>query len=643
MIKWRPVHLSLASKCRLGFALAVLLIIAAALYLPYRWMDKLVEQGKRELAQAQVNQVLNRHFGAPTDSISQSESPPLAIAGNNPTPLKIVRWQIDVSRDEHGVTASRYKVQAVGPTTTPEADLSENLLSEQPQTRWLRLPDEFYRRNQVTVASADDPPAVGSAQKPAQETREQWITDRIDLLPDDPQIREAVREMMDVDGSEDFFAIDRSARYIRGIWAQENCLTSGCHARPAEPVATEDQPLAAPPTFSEGQLIGLIDVALPPGQTGPTLLFNRLFIIVGGMLAGICATVIFYLITQRFILEPVRNLREAADQVTVPAEKTTDAMQAEEESWTAAMGITGNMKTGDEFEQLADAFHQMLERLKTARDRLRETNRALDMQVDRLSEKNLALYESNKLKSEFLANVSHELRTPLNAIIGFAEILQEQLHEDAKKKRYVTNVLESGKLLLSIINDLLDLAKIEAGRMEIRWAKCAVGEVIEILVNLIRAQAEEKQLHLHYSVDENLGLVDTDPGKLQQILFNLLNNAVKFTPTGGRVDVKAGLKNGDCFSVTVSDSGPGIAPEDHEKIFEKFQQLDGSMTREHTGAGLGLAIVKELTQMLGGQIRLASQPQQGASFTVEFPLMRPESIPATGAGVSDMNQAFNSG
>ena len=250
------------------------------------------------------------------------------------------------------------------------------------------------------------------------------------------------------------------------------------------------------------------------------------------------------------------------------------------------------------------------------------------MRVDQLAEKNLALFESNKLKSEFLTNVSHELRTPMNAIIGFAEILQEQIatEKDKKKSRYVTNVLESGKMLLGIINDLLDLAKAEAGKMEAQWEKCSIQEIVSVLVNLIRPLADEKKLKLKFTVDKSLGLVETDPGKLQQILFNLINNAVKFTPQRGRVEIKAEKAGASHAKLSVADTGPGIAPEDQAKIFEKFLQLDGSMTREHAGAGLGLAIVKELTDILGGQITVASQPQQGAIFTVVLPISKEAAI-----------------
>jgi len=559
--------------------LAVLLIIGAGLFIPYRWMDKLVEQGKLELAKTEVAHVLDRHCQSP-------ESPGL---------------------------------KAIPFATGPEDEVESR-----PITKWISLAgdqDEIKK---------DDFLRHGIDKFRKDITRHDYFkfnTDGKDLY-----VPQAQQEHSSQDNSERKSIINWDAvlpwnqpgRYLWALRADNSCIS--CHGSKTidEKAATSEPASKQPPVFTEGELVGAISVVLPVGQTSMTLLFNRIFIIVGGLLSCICAVVVFYLITQRFILQPVRSLREAADQVIMPVGNATETGISEKESWQQALTITEKLKTGDEFEKLAQAFHQMLTRLKLAHDRLQETNRALDLQLGELEAKNIALYESNKLKSEFLANISHELRTPLNAIIGFAEILKEQSiqPDDAKSLRYVSNVLTSGKLLLSIINDLLDLARIEAGKMQVRWEKCSVREIAEAILNISRLQTEGRQLDINLSVDDNIALIETDGGKLQQILFNLFSNAVKFTPSGGRIDITA-RKAADSLQISVADTGPGIAEEDRDKIFEKFRQLDGSMTREHGGVGLGLAIVKELVGILAGTISVANRAGGGAVFTVSIPL-RPE-------------------
>ncbi|MCF7957988.1 MAG: HAMP domain-containing histidine kinase, partial [Phycisphaerae bacterium] len=399
-------------------------------------------------------------------------------------------------------------------------------------------------------------------------------------------------------------------------------------SRPSDSATEAIVPARSPRSFTEGELVGVISVVIPAGQTNTTLLFNLLTIIMGGAFSCISAAVVFYLFTQRFIIQPVRSLRQAADQVTLSSDNAVDDSGQEMKAWDNALAITENIKTGDEFEKMANAFHQMLTRLKLAHDRLRETNRALDMRLGELETRNIALYESNKLKTEFLANVSHELRTPLNAIIGFAEILKDQAEQrnDDRNSRYSNNVLESGNMLLGIINDLLELATIEAGKVEIHWESIPFEETLEAILNLTRPQFAEKNLHVITSIDESTGRIETDTGKLQQILFNLFSNAIKFTPAEGTVEISARKyvdpQQRAMLEIIVADNGKGIAEEDREKIFEKFLQLDGSVTREYTGVGLGLAIVKELTAILNGTISVGGQVGQGAIFTLTLPVAR---------------------
>ncbi len=348
------------------------------------------------------------------------------------------------------------------------------------------------------------------------------------------------------------------------------------------------------------------------------LLLNPIYITAAGILAGLLAIAAFWYITTRIILSPVRVLRDTAERVS-----------------EGDLNIRAEINTGDEFEQLSTMFNTMLGNLKSNADQLRGINKSLDLKLGELAETNVALYEANKVKDEFLANVSHELRTPLNSIIGFAEVLGETLKDrtgpvDEKRKRYAANIIGSSRQLLELINDLLDLAKIEAGRIELRVAPVSVRDTVEGLINLIRPQADKKQIELVMSCPPNLPMIETDASKYQQILFNFVANAVKFTPEQGTVTVSARLvgEEEQRMRVSVADSGPGVPADMHEQIFDKFTQLDSTVTREHAGTGLGLTIAKELAAMLQGRIEVESVEGEGAIFSLAVPMVLTErSVP----------------
>jgi signal transduction histidine kinase len=299
--------------------------------------------------------------------------------------------------------------------------------------------------------------------------------------------------------------------------------------------------------------------------------------------------------------------------------------------------------TADEFEELGVAFNRMLRGLIDSQEELRKTNVTLDDKVDELAQANLNLYETNRLKGDFLATMSHELRTPLNSIIGFSDVLGSIQSLDEKQRRYVENIRTSGRMLLEMINDILDLAKIEAGKMEVRPATFRVEAVVSAQCDMVRPLAERKRIDLAYDVGPGLDAVEQDQAKVQQILANLLSNAVKFTPEGGQVEVLARVEAADegpsgDFVLEVLDTGVGIADEEQQTIFEKFrqgrvfQQGDDAMTREYSGTGLGLSIVRELCRLLGGDVAVESQLGRGSRFTVRLPL-RLEPVDAA-AGVA---------
>jgi signal transduction histidine kinase len=254
------------------------------------------------------------------------------------------------------------------------------------------------------------------------------------------------------------------------------------------------------------------------------------------------------------------------------------------------------------------------------------TQSALAIQNARLfreiEEKGRQLEVASQHKSEFLANMSHELRTPLNAIIGFSEVLTDRMFGELNEKQeeYLRDIYASGTHLLSLINDILDLSKIEAGRMELELSEFDLPTAIENALMLVRERAGRRSIALHADIDTRLGQIQADERKVRQVVLNLLSNAIKFTPEGGRIDVGAVPKDG-FVEVSVSDTGIGIAPEDQEKVFEEFKQV-GTAAKKIEGTGLGLTLCRKFVELHGGRIWVKSEIGHGATFTFTLPIHR---------------------
>jgi signal transduction histidine kinase len=280
-------------------------------------------------------------------------------------------------------------------------------------------------------------------------------------------------------------------------------------------------------------------------------------------------------------------------------------------------GLTVNKKTPGEFPS------EIVELLKTF-----ATQSALAIQNARLfreiEQKSRELEAASRHKSEFLANMSHELRTPLNAVIGFSEVLSERMFGDLNEKQdeYLKDIHASGQHLLSLINDILDLSKIEAGRMELELTDFDLPMTIDNALMLIRERAARRSIALNTAVDERVGQVHADERKIRQVLLNLLSNAIKFTPEGGRIHVEARSVN-ESIEVSVTDTGIGIAPEDQEAVFEEFRQV-GTAEKKVEGTGLGLALSRKFIELHGGKIWLESQAGEGSTFTFTVPVRRGE-------------------
>jgi two-component system, NarL family, sensor histidine kinase BarA len=584
-------HVSLAAKCRLLFGLAVVLIIAAALFVPWYALETVVQYRTQERAE---NLAVLAH--ARLDPSSRDWVQQQAL---------LDQWLRDYA-GRLGLPKVQPKLILLRPGGV---DLSSSLALDR-MGAWLGRANRVFRR---ALPALPFPIEVGVTaalwQLLPAPVREEIASDAQHIAahlaevvePAFPHLDKFQRECAEKMGEKD--GPNRMSRPER-VPGQPNAYRFVLAVRGQEAGFTGKSP----------PLIGLIDVRLPLKDAEESLLYVRLLIVLAGLLAGFLAILVFYLITQKLILAPVRELKACAERVA-----------------DGDMAVRSTIETGDEFGELSAAFNTMLTQLERSRVELETINRSLDTRLGELAETNVALYESNRVKSEFLANVSHELRTPLTSIIGFADLLRDMTQDDSsidttRAARYANNILTSGRMLLDIINDLLDLAKIEAGKVELHRSTFSLTDVCEGLGDFIRPLSDKKGLTLSLVLSDQLPLMNSDSGKIRQVLYNLLSNAIKYTPDGGTVQLNARpLEDSRRVRMDVIDTGPGISSEQQQQIFEKFRQLDSSVTREHSGTGLGLAISKELCGMLGGTIRLESEVGKGSRFIVELPTECPES------------------
>ncbi len=402
--------------------------------------------------------------------------------------------------------------------------------------------------------------------------------------------------------------------YYQPVYWKEKCLD--CHQTlnsddlgelATDPNATRSEMLAAMPFRA-------VRISLPT-KAMDYVHKVRAFLIAMGIVTVFLSMVALYIVVRYVIVKPLQHLQEISEQV-------------EQGNYDARAQI----ETRDEFEDLAGAFNRMLRHMVETQAELKTANNSLDFKVDELAQANMQLYELNRLKSEFLATVSHELRTPLNSIIGFSDLLGDMEALDDKQKRYVGNIGNQGKTLLELINDILDLAKMESGKLSVRPSEFSIGTVLQAQIDVVRKLAEDKNIDVSFQCPGDLPVVFQDQAKIQQILTNLLSNAIKFTPDGGRISVVVDpvydsaddLEAPDKLAFTVQDTGIGIAEEDHDVVFEKFRQAtphrgEDNLTREYSGTGLGLSIIKELCKLLGGEVTFKSQLGHGSAFTITLP------------------------
>jgi signal transduction histidine kinase len=390
----------------------------------------------------------------------------------------------------------------------------------------------------------------------------------------------------------------RSYLFYQPLYADQSCIK--CHETVLDAGGRRK--------LNPGDLIAVIRVTTDYGPTAAEVAKNQAYLWTAAIVVGFVSMFSLWAVVRYVIVKPVTHLRDVANAVR--------------EGDVEKRAV---IRTGDEFEELGAAFNRMLRQLLSQQSELKQSKGELDERLDELAQANMRLYDMNRLKSDFLATVSHELRTPLNSILGFSEVLSGINALDDKQRRYVGNIQRSGRMLLDMINDILDLAKVESGKMEIRQSEFKISALVATLCEMARPLAEKKNIDLDCDAPATLPPLRQDQAKVQQILNNLLSNAIKFTPEGGRIFVLAERDEQGDLRLKVTDTGIGISADEQQLVFEKFRQAssvlpDGdAMTREYSGTGLGLSIVRELCKLLGGDVSLESELGKGSTFTVRLP------------------------
>ncbi len=433
----------------------------------------------------------------------------------------------------------------------------------------------------------------------------------------------ALKQGLETGLSRDRFGGDRQYYFYQPLVFRSVCIN--CHNDKGDP----SKAFVAPPNldlqtqnrlrevaWQKDRPVFVVRAALPY-RDFRTALNQTLAVLIAIAIATVFVSIFFlWLIVRYIIVKPLRHLQDVSDRIS-----------------HGQLDTRSELKTGDEFEALSKSFNKMVRHLIDTQQALREANQDLDERIDEQAQLAMHLFEMNRLKSEFLTNMSHELRTPLNSILGFSDVLQSSQSLNEKQQRYAGNIKRSGRVLLELINDILDMAKLESGKMAVRPTDFQVRPLLTELTEMFRTLANEKRIDLVLRVPDALPLIHQDQMKVRQILTNLIGNAIKFTPEGGRIVLSAEAHD-EHLVLHIADTGVGIADEERDLIFEKFRQGAAALgtdhlTREHSGTGLGLSIVRELCILLGGKIELVSEVGKGSLFTVTLPLMMPEPAPLT--------------
>lgn len=573
---------SLERKCRLLFGVALMTLITTSFWVYAGRTRQLVESQQIRKAEGYVPEILWRQhmraYASRRLSTADAETGVDNVAAQS--------TESDNSpNDASTPPQSSPSDNGAEDTAEPESASDGPLLWKAFDRELSEVPD-FSLGVSWSLVLADESPVSEEGHKAVLEFRDER-SDQLQFFTDDPET-------------------GRELHLLKAIRARAECLT--CH-----------DGRRAIPKYSPNHYVGMVAITVSMDIVEGELSRNRAILLFSAIITTFIAMLVAYVIVRYIIVKPVLHLKDVSDEIA-----------------RGNLNLRAEINTGDEFEELSQAFNRMLRHMTTVNDELRGVNDNLDGKVDQLAQANMELFRSNAMKDEFLATMSHELRTPLNSILGFSDVLAKAANLDDRQKRYVENIRTSGRNLMVQINDLLDLAKIESGQMKLQAGEVNLAELIDSQCAQIMPLADQKNIEVRVRhLTSPLPVLQQDGGKIRQILTNLLSNAVKFTPEGGRVRVTAAAVEGDMVELCVEDTGIGIPMHEQSEIFEKFRQ--GStfagerdhVKREFGGTGLGLSIVRELSRLLGGDVYLESEFGKGSMFTVRIPLIAPEDKPDT--------------
>ncbi len=595
---------NLERKCRILFGLSLLALISASFWFYGKRTEQLIEEKNRDTGRRLVDSALLKYHWQKWETSSEDSRQKVVdysrAMENLDYDWRFIAFDSPQKRDER-LVAPRDAWEAEN-LPALKALLEQRIVQYENELRAYREQVARYEEaKQRLKADAADPSSDGVI---------------------DPAVLEASP------GSPPEFLPPSLARLVEGpdqqeyhyfqpVYWKQSCLA--CHREDLGPKAfaatADDEQLLRELPFR------VVAVSIPYGKTQHDINANRAVLWATAIGTFSVAMLFSWAVVKYVIVKPLKHLREVSDEIS-----------------RGNTSLRADIHTNDEFEDLADSFNRMLRHLVDAQEELQRANADLDAKVDELAQANMQLYEMNRLKSDFLANMSHELRTPLNSIIGFSDVLKDIETLNSRQRRYVQNIQKSGRVLLEMINDILDLAKMEAGKMEVRPSEFPIEAIVSAQCDMVRSLTEEKNIDLTVRVEPDLPPLFQDQSKVQQILTNLLSNAIKFTPEGGRIDVSARRDERGQLELTVADTGVGIAEEDREIIFEKFRQSvtrhsrGDNLTREYSGTGLGLSIVRELCKLLGGEVDFTSELGVGSKFFVTLPWSIAEHAAARASG-----------
>lgn len=416
-------------------------------------------------------------------------------------------------------------------------------------------------------------------------------------------------------------------RYLRPMTVGYSCLT--CHG---EPAGETDQTGYAKEGLALGDNCGAISIVIPldvymASSNQQVKNSIALFAVLLGVLLLCVAFSVRKLVTAPLerVQQGVESMRAGKLDIRIPETESSRELDV-------LVGEFNAMSA-----ELSAAYSGLEEQVESRTRELREANAALEAQHQALEGMNRQLVLDNEYKSEFLSMISHELRTPLASIISFSDILKQEMADKGLDEGETIRQIEaSSQSLMLMINDILEISRADAGRTGMLYETVDVGDVIGMAVELAEPLARGRAVEVSWDIDPDVPLIEADFDKLRHIMINLLSNAVKFTPDGGHVRVRAGRCAGadgsDAVYVLVADDGIGIAPEDQERIFEKFVQVDSTISRRYSGTGLGLPLARAYAEMHGGSLTVQSALGRGATFRVELPVAQWRADAACGEG-----------